>query len=221
MLSRTGVKMSEQTTGMTGGNDPRNWFGDVDIYLFDQIMKGRFDACRNILEVGCGSGRNLIYFMRTGCDLYGIDQNPRAIEMVREGAARLAPSLPADNFQVADADSIPHDDGRFDAVISIALLHFADHHAHFDRMLDAMWRVLAKDGLFFVRLASTIGIEDRVEPLGDRRFRVPDGSERFLVDEEMLLQTTERIGGTLLEPIKTTNVQNMRCMSTWCLRKNR
>jgi len=205
--------------GKNGRHDPRDWFGNIDIYLFDQVMKGRFDDRRSILEVGCGSGRNLLYFMRAGYDLFGIDRNPGAVETVQAAASLHAPGLPAGNFQVADADRIPHDDGRFDAVISVALLHFADGHAQFDRMVDAMWRVLGSDGLFFVRLASSIGIEDRVEPIGDRRFRVPDGSERFLVDEKILLQTTERIGGTLLEPIKTTNVQNMRCMTTWCLRK--
>jgi hypothetical protein len=39
------------------------------------------------------------------------------------------------------------------------------------------------------------------------------------VDEAFLLETTERLGGTLIDPIKTTNVQNLRCMTTWCVQK--
>ncbi|MDH3217131.1 MAG: methyltransferase domain-containing protein [Candidatus Krumholzibacteria bacterium] len=53
----------------------RDWFGEIDIYLFDQILKGRFDKSRRELDVGCGDGRNLIYFMRSGFDVFAIDQD--------------------------------------------------------------------------------------------------------------------------------------------------
>jgi hypothetical protein len=48
---------------------------------------------------------------------------------------------------------------------------------------------------------------------------LPDGSERFLVDEEMLLRATESIDGQWLEPFKTVVVQHQRSMSNWILRK--
>jgi hypothetical protein len=73
--------------------------------------------------------------------------------------------------------------------------------------------------VFFARLASTIGLEERVRNIGGRRFVLPDGTERFLVDEAMLLGAAERLGGVMLDPLKTTNVENTRCMTTWCLRK--
>ena len=114
---------------------------------------------------------------------------------------------------------MPFADEQFDVVISNAVLHFAESQEHFNRMLQEMWRVLKKDGLLFVRLASSIGIEDKIELINGRRFRLPDGSERFLVDEELLIETTNRLGGILIEPIKTTNVQNLRCMTTWIIRK--
>ena len=107
-----------------------------------------------------------------------------------------------------------------DGVICSAVLHFAADLAHFDHMLEELWRVLAPDGLFFARLASNIGIEDVVGAAG-RRARLPDGSDRFLVDETMLLERTPRLGGRLLDPLKTTNVQRQRCMTTWCLQKRR
>jgi hypothetical protein len=106
-----------------------------------------------------------------------------------------------------------------DAVISSAVLHFAADHAHFGRMVDEMWRVLRPGGLVFARLASSIGIESLVRPGENGRCRLPDGSERFLVDEAMLLARTEAMGGVLLDPIKTTNVQNLRAMTTWVVRK--
>jgi hypothetical protein len=86
-------------------------------------------------------------------------------------------------------------------------------------MLHESWRVLAPGGLFFCRLASTIGMEGRVQPAGGRRYRLPDGSERYLVDESLLLGLSRGLGGRLVDPLKTTVVQDARCMTTWVLRK--
>jgi hypothetical protein len=107
-----------------------------------------------------------------------------------------------------------------DVVISSAVLHFARDDAHFDAMLRGTWRVLKPDGLLFCRLASTIGMEDRMKRLAGRRFLLPDGSERYLVDEALLLRLAEQLGGRLVDPLKTTVVQDQRCMTTWVVRKN-
>ena len=195
-------------------------FGDIDIYLFDQFLKNRFSPEMHILDAGCGGGRNLVYFLRSGFRVFGIDQHAEAIEYVRRLAQTLAPDLPSENFRVASVEDLPFPDKTFDAVISSAVLHFADNEQHFNQMVQEMWRVLKPSGLLFVRLASTIGIEDKVEKITARRYLLPDGSTRFLVDEEMLILATENLGATLVEPIKTTNVQNLRCMTTWVIRKN-
>lgn len=197
----------------------RELFGEIDIYLFDQILKNRFGPATSILDAGCGAGRNLIYFLRSGCRVFGVDQNPEAIRYVRQMAETLLPELPAENFQISSVEKMPFADARFDAVISSAVLHFAENEPHFDQMLDEMWRVLKPEGLLFVRLASSIGLEDKITRIEGRRCALPDGSERFLVDEEMLLEATKRLGGDLIEPLKTTNVQNLRCMTTWVVRK--
>ena len=197
----------------------RALLGELDVYLFDQLLKGRFDDVHSLLDAGCGSGRNLVYFLRNGFQVFGVDRDPRAIAGVRELAAGLAPHLPPEHFQVAAVEALPHADGSMDAVLSSAVLHFASGEPHFERMLREMWRVLRPGGLFFARLASSIGIEAHVEPVSPGRYRLPDGTERFLVDEPGLLGRTEWLGGSLVEPIKTTNVQNQRAMTTWCLRK--
>ncbi|RFZ90440.1 class I SAM-dependent methyltransferase [Mucilaginibacter conchicola] len=194
-------------------------FGNIDIYLFDQLLKGRFDDCKNILDAGCGGGRNIIYFLQNGFNVHGIDPDTRAVEQVKQLAAQLAPNLPAGNFKVAPAEELPFEDNTFDLVMSSAVLHFAKDNNHFDAMLRSMWRVLKPGGYFFARLASDIGITDKVQHLGNSRYVLPDGSQRFLVDEEMLMEYTVDLGAELFEPIKTTNVQGLRCMTTWCLRK--
>ncbi|WP_247234144.1 bifunctional 2-polyprenyl-6-hydroxyphenol methylase/3-demethylubiquinol 3-O-methyltransferase UbiG [Telluribacter sp. SYSU D00476] len=194
-------------------------FGNIDIYLFDQLLKGRFDLCRNVLDAGCGGGRNLVYFLQNGFEVYGIDLHEQAVREVQQLAQLVAPQLPPTHFQVAPVEDMPFPDHTFDLVICSAVLHFAQDEAHFDAMVRSLWRVLAPGGYLFARLASTIGIEDRVVSLGSGRYYLPDGSERYLVDEQTLLSYTEELGGELFEPIKTTNVQNLRCMTTWCVRK--
>ncbi|HBL28828.1 MAG TPA: class I SAM-dependent methyltransferase, partial [Acidobacteria bacterium] len=198
--------------------DLRELLGDIDIYLLDQLLKGRIAPGMRLLDAGCGGGRNLVWFLRSGCEVHGVDASPAAVEQARRLAGRLAPSPPPESFQTADLDALPFPEGRFDAVVCSAVLHFARDEAHFDRMLDEMWRVLRPGGLFFARLASTIGLEGRVRPLEGRWFQLPDGSERFLVDEELLRRTSDRLGGVWLDPLKTTLVQNLRSMSTWVLR---
>ncbi len=197
----------------------REMFGDIDIYLFDQILKNRFNGEMRILDAGCGGGRNLVYFLRNGCQVFAVDQNPQAIEQVRLLAKTLAPNLPPENFQTASVEKMPFQDKQFDAIISSAVLHFAESERHFDKMFAEIWRVLKPKGLFFARLASSIGMENRVESISDGRYLLPDGSERFLINEEMLTITTKQFGGIWLEPLKTTNVQNLRCMTTWVLLK--
>jgi SAM-dependent methyltransferase len=197
----------------------REMFGDIDIYLFDQILKDRFNGEMNILDAGCGSGRNLVYFLRCGYQVFAVDENPQAIEQVRFFAKSLHPNLSPENFQISTVEEMPFKDEQFDVVISSAVLHFAENEQHFSKMLAEMWRVLKPEGLFFARLASSIGIEDKTESIGSGRYLLPDGSERFLVDEQVLNTLTEQFGGIWLEPLKTTNVQNLRCMTTWVLLK--
>ena len=193
--------------------------GPIDIYLLDQIMKGRFEPGTSLLDAGCGGGRNLVYFLRNGYQVFGVDEHPEAVSEVRRLAGQLAPGLAPSNFQVSDLAAIPFQDESFDAVVCSAVLHFARDEAHFDRMLDEMWRVLRPGGLFFARLASTIGLEGRVTLIQGRRYHLPDGTERFLVDEAMLTQTAGRFAASWAEPLKTTLVQNQRSMTTWVLRK--
>ena len=109
--------------------------------------------------------------------------------------------------------------GSFDVVLSSAVLHFARDDRQFDAMVGEMWRVLKPGGLLFARLASNIGMESRMQRIEGRRCLLPDGSERYLVDEAFLVDLTHRLGGRLLDPLKTTVVQDQRCMTTWVVRK--
>jgi tellurite methyltransferase len=200
--------------------DLQQQFGQIDIYLFDQLLRGRIRPGMRVLDAGCGSGRNLVYFLREGYDPFGVDKDGSAIEYTRRLAVSLAPALPADNFRLEAIEEMTFPDGFADVVLSSAVLHFASGDDQFDAMLRGTWRVLKPGGLLFCRLASSIGMEHQVRRVAGRRFRLPDGSERYLVDEELLLDFTAGLGGQLADPLKTTVVQNQRCMTTWVVRKN-
>ena len=195
-------------------------FGQIDIYLFDQLLRGRIAPAMRIFDAGCGSGRNLVYFLREGYEVFGVDSDPHSVETVRRLAASLAPSLPAGNFRVETIEDMSFPSGFADVVLSSAVLHFASGDERFQAMLHGTWRVLKPGGLLFCRLASSIGMERQVQRIAGRRFRLPDGSERYLVDEVLLVKLTEELGGRLADPLKTTVVQNQRCMTTWVVRKN-
>jgi tellurite methyltransferase len=194
-------------------------FGQIDIYLFDQLLRGRLQPGMRVLDAGCGSGRNLVYLLRSGYEVFGADSDVDAIEAVRVLAATLAPELPGANFRAEAVEEMSFPDAFADVVLSSAVLHFARDDRHFEAMVTEMWRVLKPGGLLFCRLASAIGMETRVRQTVGRRFLLPDGSERYLVDEALLVELTRRLGGAFLDPLKTTIVQNQRCMTTWVVRK--
>ncbi|MBZ0113973.1 MAG: class I SAM-dependent methyltransferase [Thermoanaerobaculia bacterium] len=205
------------------GEEFQSLYGNIDIYWFDQLLKGRVRPGSSILDAGCGQGRNLHFLVGRHFDVHGVDQDPRAIEHLRRSYRRARPAADASEaegrFRVGDIAALPWPEATFDVVLSCAVLHFASDVANFDQMLGELWRVLRGEGMLFVRLASKIGIEDRLVSRGEQRFELPDGSERFLVDEEFLLERAERLQARQLDPIKTTNVQGLRCMTTWVLEK--
>ena len=187
-------------------------FGQIDIYLFDQLLRGRIAPGMRILDAGCGYGRNLVYLLREGYEVFGVDREHDAVEHLR-GVGNSG------NFRIEPVEAMSFPNAFADVVISSAVLHFAHDDSHFAAMLESCWRVLKPGGLFFCRLASSIGIESQVQPLGNRRFRLPDGSDRYLVDEAILMGWTHQLHGELLDPLKTSVVQNQRSMTTWVLRK--
>jgi SAM-dependent methyltransferase len=194
-------------------------FGQIDIYVFDQILRGNIAAGMRVLDAGCGYGRNLVHLLREGCEVFAIDANAEGVQHVRALAAELAPSLPVENFRVGQIEKLDFPDSFADVVICSSVLHFARDDAHFLAMLSEIWRVLRPGGMLFCRLGSRIGMN--FERLRGNIFRINDGSEWFLVDEMMLMRLTDEMNAVMVDPLKTTIVQDHRCMTTWVLRKRR
>lgn len=196
-------------------------FGQIDIYLFDQILRGNISPGMRVLDAGCGGGRNLRYLLRERYEAFGVDLNAEAVAAVRKMASEIAPGLSSENFRVADVADMPFPDEFADVVICHSVLHFARDEAQTEAMVLELWRVLRLGGMLFCRLASTIGATSGMifEPVGGRRFRMSHGAEWLLVDETLLMELTRSLGGELVDPLKTTVVQGQRCMTTWVVKK--
>jgi SAM-dependent methyltransferase len=194
-------------------------FGQIDIYVFDQILRGNISSGMRILDAGCGYGRNLVHLLREGCEIFAVDANPEGVAHVRALAGELAPNLPASNFRVGPIEKMDFPDDFADVVICNSVLHFARDEAHFLAMLEELWRVVRPGGMLFCRLGSRIGMN--FERLRGNIFRINDGSEWFLVDEAELMRMTQQMNAVMVDPLKTTIVQDHRCMTTWVLRKRR
>ena len=192
-------------------------FGQIDIYIFDQVLRGNIVSGMRVLDAGCGYGRNLVHLLREGCEVFALDESGEGVEHVRQLSALLETGLPAENFQTGLIERMPFADSFADVVICNSVLHFARDDDHFRAMLSELWRVLRPGGMLFCRLGSRIGMD--FEWIQGNVYSIGDGSEWYLVDEEMLLELSEELNAVLVDPLKTTVVQDYRCMTTWVLRK--
>ena len=172
-------------------------------------MKGRYKTNDTILDAGCGYGRNLHWFLRNNIVIYGIDQDVHAIHELQ----RRYPAVAA-RFRQSAVEKIPFETHQFDHIISSAVLHFAKDSAHFRQMIAEMVRVLKPTGSLFIRMTSDIGIEDKVQLAGNGVYDIPDGSRRFLLTRTLLADIMQKNRLSFLEPLKTVNVNDIRCMST-------
>lgn len=184
--------------------------GNIDIYLLDQILKERFNSTDKILDAGCGSGRNIQYFSNNNFDIYGIDYNENKIKSLEKLNK---------NFKVAKLEEIPFNKNYFDYIICNAVLHFANNEIHFFKMFSELFRVLKTNGTLFIRMTSNFGIENLVNEIENGVYNIPDGSTRFLLTNTILDELKTKYNFDFIEPLKTVNVNNLRCMSTLVIKK--
>ncbi len=194
--------------------------GNMDIYLLDQVLKGRFTSDMKLLDAGCGEGRNTLYFLGQGYGIAGVDKEPMAIQMARTYARSIDTGIDPDCFQVGKVEALFYQDEVFDGVLSSAVLHFAENEYHFLEMFSEMVRVLKSGGLLWIRTCTDAGGVFKLgKSLGSGRYHLPDGSERFIFTEKLLEMVISRFGLSWMEPPKSVLVHGMRAMGVYVFKK--
>ncbi len=205
-----------QKTSIT---DLNHLLGNIDLYLLDQILKGRFESQHKILDAGCGEGRNIVYFIRNNYQVFGIDKNGESIQRLKYQVKSINKNYPLTRFMNGKVEEMSYPTNEFNAIISSAVLHFAESETHFFTMIKELTRVLKPGGILFIRMACEIGMEDQMKSMGNGTYFLPDGSIRFLLTKALLQQMMENYSYEFIEPFKAVVVDNQRSMSTLVLRK--
>lgn len=193
--------------------------GNVDIYLLDQILKARFQTDQKILDAGCGEGRNLIYFVRNNYQVYGIDKDGDTIQMLKHLVKSINKEYPQERFATCQIEKLPFENKFFDAIISSAVMHFAENEDHFKSMFAEQARILKAGGFFFARMTTDIGLDNSIVGAGKEKVLLPDGSYRFLLTKDLLQEMMDKYGFEFTEPFKTVVVDNQRSMCILVLKK--
>ena len=185
--------------------------GGVDIYIIDQILKGSYEPGQSILDAGCGKGRNLRWFYQNDFELFGIDADADFLAFAKLEYPKLA-----DNLITGSLDNLPYSDVTFDHILCCAVLHFAKNETHFTGMFSELIRVLKPGGMLLIRMASNIGLDGNAPEI---TFKENGRKGTYYLTRERIHQLQEEFHLSLLEPVKTTNVQDQRAMTTLVLTK--
>lgn len=194
--------------------NPTAIFARTDVYLIDQILKGRYAPSDRILDAGCGQGRNIHWFYENGYDIWAVDLRQEAVQFVKE----LYPKI-ADRCHEASLTDLPFEDEMFDHVICNAVLHFAESHDQFQAMFSELVRVLKPGGSLFIRMTTDVGVTHTAQEIGAGVFYLKDDSHRYLITRQQIDLLCEQFNVQLIGPFKTTVVEDWRSMATIMLGK--
>ena len=177
----------------------------MELFVLDQLLKGRMPEGSKILDAGSAEGRNLLYFLAHNYDLHAIDQYPMAINMlnmIAKSAGKKQPNGATLTAQVADIREIPYPENSFDVVMCISVLHFMKNEADAKMAFGELVRVLKKGGILLLQTA-TAGSDE----------------VRFLLDPVLLEELIAQYNLKKEEPIKTTAIEKRNSLLSVVLRK--
>ena len=102
----------------------------------------------SVLDVGCGFGNNLVYFLDRDCVGFGIDVTNDMVSLARENLKRLG--YGDVKIEKGSNESIPFPDGRFDILVSVNTLHYSQGIVGINKALAEFSRVVTKGGKVFI-----------------------------------------------------------------------
>lgn len=148
--------------------------GNIDLHLLDQILKGQFSD-GTVLDVGCGEGRNLTWFLHQHADVTAVDVDEVALKMVRMMARSM--NCPVETIH---GDFMDLKDQSFDRILFINVWqHVTSSAIEVEKKLRTL---LNPSGLLFVKYELEVREPldlvsfdrlgtPRVEQIGERRWQ--------------------------------------------------
>ena len=132
------------------------FFADLDHYHFEKLHHllrlVDFTAWKDkdVLDVGCGAGVEVVRFARAGARIVGVDIAASAVELTRQNLAQQGLSATVD---VIDGETLPFPDASFDFVFAHGVVQYTNN----DRaMVDECRRVLRPGGLALFQVYNRI-----------------------------------------------------------------
>tara|TARA_B100000809_G_C15119382_1_gene523705 strand:+ start:730 stop:1317 length:588 start_codon:yes stop_codon:yes gene_type:complete len=191
-----------------------NHIKSIDIYLLDQLIKGRIKPSDKILDAGCGSGRNIKFLIQEQFNVFGVDDNKNAIEQLSVSYPELSHNFTETSIEEYNSEH------KFDFIICNAVLHFAKDHDHFDELFAKLVNLLSKYGTLFIRMTTDIGIKELLTESINGVYHLPDNTLSYLVTKEKITTLLSLHQLQLTEPIKTVVVDGKRSMATLVFKRN-
>ncbi len=116
-----------------------------DIPKIVKLFKKR--VVRRVLDLGCGSGRHLVYLAKKGLKMYGIDNSPAGIKITKDWLKKE--KLRA-NLKIGSIfKKLPYEDNFFDALIAIQVINHGKIES-IRKLIKEMERILKPKGLIFI-----------------------------------------------------------------------
>jgi len=134
-------------------------------------------AAQTILDLGCGSGRHVVYFAKYGFSVFGLDHSPSGIELTQQWLAEEGVSATLHAHDIIDP--LPFEAACFDAVISTQVIHHATLAA-IKGIVQEIERVLKDRGLVFITVPKLRNQGTQFEQIEPNTFVPKDGAERGL-----------------------------------------
>jgi SAM-dependent methyltransferase len=158
-------------------------------YLGDEYCDGQ---SRKLLDVGCGSGFNCVTFAMMGWDVSGCEINEEVCAHARETIAGYGYDISID---VGENENLPYDDGTFDFLFSMNVIHYVQSEEAARRTVSEYARVLKTGGRVFISTNHPDNwLVKHCEELGSHMVRITvpgdyrDRQTLFLFDSELMLE---------------------------------
>lgn len=138
---------SEKTTFL---RYPADWIIRFhNLYLKTNIPKGR------VLDYGCGTGNNSMFFLDKGYEVWGIDVAESYRDLVKANleSRNYRPEL-ISNFSVMATNNtrLPYEDNFFDVIVANQVLYYLPGEEHIKKIAQEFSRCLKPGGAVFITM---------------------------------------------------------------------